>query len=57
METMTIATYNIRGINQKMSEKNDFKKRKTEILMVREIEKKTKGTEEMDGCIFIYSVA
>jgi exonuclease III len=54
---MTTATWNNRGINQKMSEIiSELKKIKIDIIVLSETKKKSKGTEEMDDYIFIWSV-
>jgi exonuclease III len=55
LENMIVATWNIRGINQKMPEIiSELKKRKTDITVVSETKKKAKGMEEIDDYIFIY---
>lgn len=56
LEKMTTATWNVRGINQKIPEIiKEMENRNIDMLVVSETKKKGKGSEEIGDYIFLYS--
>jgi exonuclease III len=56
MEYMTIATWDVRGINQKPPEiLNEIKRRKIDILTTTETNKKAKGTNRSES-LYLYTL-